>query len=31
LCLPIFGAEEIIKIYWKKTHAIHYVEQKAQW
>jgi len=31
MCLPIFGAEEIVKIYWKKTHIIHYVEQKAQW
>ncbi len=31
LCLPIFGAEELVKLYWKKTHAIHYVEQKEQW
>lgn len=29
LCLPIIGAEEIVKIYWKKTHVIHYVEKKA--
>jgi hypothetical protein len=31
MCLPIFGAEEIVKIYWRRTHIIHYVEQKAQW
>ncbi|HME51125.1 MAG TPA: cation-translocating P-type ATPase [Candidatus Lokiarchaeia archaeon] len=29
LCLPVIGAEEIVKIFWKRTHVIHYIEKKS--
>ncbi|MBN2152581.1 MAG: cation-translocating P-type ATPase [Candidatus Lokiarchaeota archaeon] len=31
LDLIIVLGEEVVKVYWKKTHVIHYVEKKYQW